>query len=371
MQSEGWYLDPWDTRQQRWWSGCMWTTHTRPISKSRLHPSLSWPILAGAPLALLNALAAVLYAPTIVLLVAISGGAVLAAFLWLDRVEPEPIAAKLHAILWGGTTAVSIALVGNETVGALYGEIAGAVIAAPVFEEVAKGLGIWWMVRKGRVRTGFDGVVYAGLVAGGFAAVENFIYFGIAAMDGSLLWSFFTRGVMTPFAHPLFTLLTGFGIAVAAQQGRNVRIFDFWGLPLAIALHAGWNGSLAAIEAHHQETGSAPAWWPLVVLGYATAFILAAATLFLVRKKATRLYPRWIGTLAFTYNLTPIECATFDTWDRVKARRKALSRRDRAAFDVWHSAIVRLMEHHAGGRRGGDVGLVRALHEARRIAPVS
>lgn len=349
----------------------MWTTHTRPIGKSRLHPSLSWPILVGAPLALLNVFLAVIYAPTVVLLVAISGGAVLAAFLWLDRVEPEPIAAKLHAILWGGTTAVSIALVGNGAVEALYGEIAAAVIAAPVFEEVAKGLGIWWMVRKGRVRTGFDGVVYAGLVAGGFAAVENFVYFGMAAVDGSLLSTFFLRGVMTPFAHPLFTLLTGFGIAVAAQRGRNVRISDFWGLPLAVALHAGWNGSIVANEVHFQETGSDPAWAPLVILGYVAVFILAVATLFVVRQKATRLYPRWIATLAFTYNLTPIECATFHEWAQVKARRKALPRRDRAAFDVWHSAVVRLMEHHAGGRRGSDVGLVRALHEARRVAPVS
>jgi len=348
----------------------MWTTYTRPVSKSRLHPSLSWPILAGAPLALLNVVSAVAVSPISVILVALSGGIVLAAFLWLDRVEPEPIAAKMHAILWGATTAVSIALVCNEAVGALYGEIAAAVGAAPLSEEIAKGLGIWWMVRKGRVRTGFDGVVYAGLVAGGFAAVENFVYFGVAAMDGSLMSTFFMRGVLTPFAHPLFTLLTGFGIAIAAQKGRKVRVFDFWGLPLAVAGHAGWNGSIAASDAHYMETGSSWVWWPLVILGYVAAFAIAVATLIVVRKKATRLYPRWISTLAFTYNLTPVECATFHTWERVKARRKSLAKRDRAAFDALHSAIVRLMEHHAGGRRGSDVALVRELHEARRVALV-
>lgn len=85
-------------------------------------------------------------------------------------------------------------------------------------------------------------------------------------------------------------------------------------------------------------------------------------------QKATRLYPRWISTLAFTYNLTPVECTTFHTWERVKARRKSLPKRDRAAFDALHSAIVRLMEHHAGGRRGSDMALVRELHEARRVA---
>jgi RsiW-degrading membrane proteinase PrsW (M82 family) len=321
------------------------------------------------PISLYFTLVAALIDPLIVCLVAISGGAVLAAFLWLDRVEPEPRAAIIHAILWGATTAVSIALIGNQTVGWLYGETAKAVVAAPIFEELGKGLGIWWMVRKGRVRTGFDGIVYAGLVAGGFAAVENSMYFTRARaglLDGgggidALMAVFTMRGVITPFAHPLLTLLTGYGIAMAAQKGRKIRFGDFWGLPIAVALHAGWNGSLAIMPY---------AGLIIVIVGYIIALTAAATVLVVVRKKATRLYPRWISTLAFAYNLTPVECETFCTWKQIKFRRKSLATGDRGAFDALHSAIVRLMEYHAGNGTRNVAWLVRDLNEARKVSPI-
>lgn len=351
----GWLVDPWDHSRHRWWGGSMWTAHTRENGASRLHPALSWPIIVGIPLALLNILVAVLMQPISVLLVAVSGGIVLAVFLWLDRVEPEPMVHKLHAILWGATVAVSIALVGNETVGYYFGEVAKALFAAPFFEEIGKGLGIWWMVRKGRVRTTFDGVVYAGLVAGGFAAVENFVYFAMAG--DYLVGTFIGRGIITPFAHPLFTIPIGVGLAMAVQRGRGVRIYDFWGLPLAMLLHSGWNLMT-------MQVGPA---FIVLVLFYISIFVLVVIVLCLLRRNATRLYPRWIGTLAFTYRLTPVECETFHTWRSIQARRRILVRSDRKSFDALHSAIIRLMEYNAHGRHGSDHGLVQDLYEARRV----
>jgi hypothetical protein len=172
---------------------------------------------------------------------------------------------------------------------------------------------------------------------------------------------FTMRGVIAPFAHPLFTLLTGYGIAMAAQKGRKIRFGDFWGLPIAVALHAGWNGSLLIMP----NAGNI-----IVFVGYIIALTAAATVLVIVRKKATRLYPRWISTLAFAYNLTPVECETFCTWKQIKFRRKSLATGDRGAFDALHSAIVRLMEYHAGNGTRNVAWLVRDLNEARKVSPI-
>ncbi len=59
--------------------------------------------------------------------------------------------------------------------------------------------------------------------------------------------TFFVRIVMSPFAHPLFTVLTGLGFgfaAVSARDHRGRRIaLPLLGLALAMGLHALWNGS--------------------------------------------------------------------------------------------------------------------------------
>lgn len=52
---------------------------------------------------------------------------------------------------------------------------------------------------------------------------------------------------MSPFAHPLFTVLTGIGFGIAAfsaewQRGRRVLV-PVGGLLLAMGMHAVWNGS--------------------------------------------------------------------------------------------------------------------------------
>ncbi len=62
--------------------------------------------------------------------------------------------------------------------------------------------------------------------------------------------TFFIRVVMSPFAHPLFTVFTGigFGIAAAVAAGRRRRrvvvvAVPLLGLVLAMGVHALWNGS--------------------------------------------------------------------------------------------------------------------------------
>jgi hypothetical protein len=99
-----------------------------------------------------------------------------------------------------------------------------------------------------------DGVVYAATIAAGFAFVENIQYFGLALRDGGdtdLAYTFYVRGILSPFAHLTFTSCTGIALGYAgrgpARVGRTIGLF-LAGLALAIVLHAGFNLGSALSE---------------------------------------------------------------------------------------------------------------------------
>ncbi|WP_455360733.1 PrsW family intramembrane metalloprotease [Streptomyces sp. SYSU K21746] len=194
----------------------------------------------------------------------------LAAFRWLDRVEPGPWTNLVFAFAWGAFAAALVAIVANSfatrwlamaTADPAGADHLGATVIAPVVEESAKAAAVLLVfVFRGRDFTGIvDGVVIAGFTATGFAFTENILYLGNAFGEdletgGSGLTSmtaatFFVRIVMSPFAHPLFTVLTGigFGAAAMAAEGRRPRriVLPLLGLGLAMLMHALWNGSSA------------------------------------------------------------------------------------------------------------------------------
>ena len=180
-------------------------------------------------------------------------GLVVPAFLWLDRFEAEPTKLLVFAFAWGALVASTVALVLNTGSLLVLREIGqeptavAAVVVAPVVEEVAKGLGVLLVVLfRGREFDGIvDGIVYAGIVAAGFAFAENVLYLGRALNDGgtALAVVFFLRGVVGPFAHPLFTVCTGVALGVAATARSAVTrvVAPLLGLLLAMLLHGLWN----------------------------------------------------------------------------------------------------------------------------------
>lgn len=175
--------------------------------------------------------------------------------LWIDRFEPEPPATLAQTFAWGASVAVLIALLINTlaqtTAAAWIGERAavvfGAVVSAPVVEEVSKGIALLFLYRA--LRDEFDdvvdGVVYAAMVGLGFAMVENIQYYGTAFNEGghSSVVTFAIRGMMGPFAHPLFSSMFGIGLGYTRERGRPIR--RFWappaGFAAAVGLHALWN----------------------------------------------------------------------------------------------------------------------------------
>ncbi|MFF3691337.1 PrsW family intramembrane metalloprotease [Streptomyces sp. NPDC002187] len=190
------------------------------------------------------------------------------AFRWLDRVEPGPWRNLLFAFSWGACAAALIAIIANTfatrwiataTADPASADTLGATVIAPVVEESAKAAAILliFLFRR-RDFTGIvDGVVVAGFTATGFAFTENILYLGNAFGEDQEIGTsglasvtaatFFVRIVLSPFAHPLFTVLTGIGFGMAALAARRRRIrriaLPLLGLVLAMGVHALWNGS--------------------------------------------------------------------------------------------------------------------------------
>ncbi|WP_326698898.1 PrsW family intramembrane metalloprotease [Streptomyces sp. NBC_01754] len=191
-----------------------------------------------------------------------------AAFRWLDRVDPGPWRNLLFAFAWGACAAALVAIVANTfatrwlataTADPAGADTLGATVIAPVVEESAKAAAVLliFLFRRREFGSLVDGIVVAGFSATGFAFTENVLYLGNAFGEDRLLGTtglasatagtFLVRVVMSPFAHPLFTVLTGIGFGLAALGRRRRRVlralFPLLGLVLAMGLHAAWNGA--------------------------------------------------------------------------------------------------------------------------------
>ncbi len=177
--------------------------------------------------------------------------------IWLDRYDPEPLWLLALAFAWGALVAVVVSFIVNTFIGVVIsigvspeaGEIAGAVISAPIFEEGSKGLGLVILLVFFRKYFDdiLDGIVFAGVIALGFATVENVLYYGRALGTGGfggVAVLFLIRGIMSPFAHVTFTAMTGIGCGIARESHNKLvkillPILGYFG---AVTLHAIWNG---------------------------------------------------------------------------------------------------------------------------------
>lgn len=184
---------------------------------------------------------------------------VLCIYWWLDRVEPEPFRYKAAAFVWGAVIAVAIALpieIAMSVSG--WSEELVTAVGAPLAEEFAKGLFlILTLVRARRIIDGvLDGLIVSGLVAIGFAAMENVGYYAASYLgfDETVPYTgtqmatatFVLRGLFSPFAHPLFTAAIGIAMGLAAhRRSRSVRwLLILGGYVVSVGLHALWNGSI-------------------------------------------------------------------------------------------------------------------------------
>ncbi|MDX3540725.1 PrsW family intramembrane metalloprotease [Streptomyces sp. MB09-01] len=190
----------------------------------------------------------------------------MAAFRWLGRAAPAPWPQLLFCFGWGACAAALIAILANnfatEWIAAATADPSGAdhlgsVAVAPVVEESAKAAALLlvFVFRRRHFTGPADGFVVAGFTATGFAFTENILYLGNAygedlaegsgVLESVTAATFFVRIVLSPFAHPLFTVLTGLGFGAAALSVRRYRriCLPLLGLAPAMGMHALWNGS--------------------------------------------------------------------------------------------------------------------------------
>lgn len=230
----------------------------------------------------------------------------LAIVLWavrvIDRWEPEPRSILVLALAWGAIASVGIALLVDLGLTVVFGRGASqagqffsAVVQAPIVEEFAKGLGVLliFAIARRAFDGPVDGVVYGALVGAGFAFTENIQYFAISFIEGGVeqtTVTFFVRGILSPFAHAMFTSVTGFALGLAARRGlRGGAALGPWlvGLGGAAVMHALWNGSALLGD-----------FWALYIglqVPLFVGFILAVVAL---RREEVRLTRRRLGDYA-------------------------------------------------------------------------
>ncbi|MFT3772823.1 MAG: PrsW family intramembrane metalloprotease [Minicystis sp.] len=267
----------------------------------------------------------------------------------LDRYDPEPWWCLAMAFLWGAVVATGFAGFINTVVYELAAGVAGknagrfvsAVISAPLCEEFFKGLavfGTFYFLRRefdGIV----DGIIYATFAALGFAAVENISYYARAEMNHQLGATFFVRGILAPWGHPLYTSMTGIGFGIARETTKtSIRVLaPIGGYFVGVTLHAIWN---------FVPTVMGEAFWYLIPLWlmFVLAFLAIVVALVARKGKTIRQFLRdevLLGNLSqeeVDLICSPVgllKC-TF-SW-RGDTGRKFIRAGARLALSKWHTA---------------------------------
>ncbi|MGI9605085.1 MAG: PrsW family intramembrane metalloprotease [Acidimicrobiales bacterium] len=318
--------------------------------------------IAALPATAFIVLAAI-SAPVAIVLGVVPFFVVIPVLLWMDRLEPEPWSARLHALLWGAFVAGSVSLVVNTIVSLAIGDIAAAVLSAPIIEEVTKAGAILWAVRRREVDGVMDGLVYAGWTALGFAVIEDFSYFAAAAEDDLLVETFVARALLTPFAHPLFTAWTGVAIGLAVRHRQPLKT-AWWGLVLAIGAHALWNGSLALSEVGDGGAIVALAATFLFVLLFLVTFVGVIKLRQRDANRLTELFP----FIAQRYSIPPDRLFVATNLRARRRSRNALEPHRRKQFDQEIAAIARLaalFDHASAPDSEDEARLVTQLDRAR------
>lgn len=306
---------------------------------------------------------------------------VAASLLWVDRFEAEPRSLLAFTFAWGATAAIVISLVVSLPVAAVIeagggGPETSAVLVAPVVEEIAKGMAVVGvlLIRRREFDGVVDGIVYAGLVGLGFAFVENILYLGGAFLEGGVpgaVGLFALRGVMSPFAHPLFTMAFGVGVGMAVRsRGSGRVVFPLVGLAVAIGLHALWN--LSAVMAAGER------FFGLYLALQVPIFVVAVTLAVLARRREGRLIATHLQVYAGSgwladHEVTMLASTTGRRQARNWAARSAGPSGQRAmkAFQELGSELAFLRErtHHGAAPADADeteLDLLQSMWELRR-----
>ncbi len=187
---------------------------------------------------------------------------------WTDRYEKEPLHLIVGVFIWGAVVAAGAAFVVNTLLGlGVYlftsseaaTELTTGSIIAPIVEESLKGFAVLivFLVFRREFDLLLDGIVYAAIVAIGFAATENVYYIYTKGFQesglGGVFFMAFVRVVLVGWQHPFYTAFTGIGLATARlSRSTGAKFFaPLAGFCVAIFTHSMHNtlASLLPVEA--------------------------------------------------------------------------------------------------------------------------
>ena len=209
---------------------------------------------------------------------------VLLCYLWLDRWEPEPPRLLVLAFLWGASIAIVVSVLLEAYIesainpGQTATSFVTVAVVAPVVEEAAKGMFLLIMMtgrRRNELNSLTDCLVYAGVVAVGFAWLEDIFYIADGETLASSLVTAAMRLIMGPFAHPLFTTFTGVGVYFALRQRNTLAKVGYvvLGYLAAVVMHGLWNGSaLVGVQAYFGVYVA----WMMPIFGLAIALAVGS-----------------------------------------------------------------------------------------------
>ena len=159
-----------------------------------------------------------------------------------DTLEPEPKKLVIRSYFLGILTAVVIII---TQLPFQYSYIVGAVLVAPIVEELGKFFAVKLSVYNHKeFNEPMDGIIYASAVALGFASIENGIYlFRISIVSKYLLSNvILARSVLSVPAHALFSSMWGYALGRAKfSKSQNKNLIIIAGITLAIAFHSLFN----------------------------------------------------------------------------------------------------------------------------------
>ncbi|HRD10585.1 MAG TPA: PrsW family intramembrane metalloprotease [Mycobacterium sp.] len=260
---------------------------------------------------------------------------VLLCYLWLDRWEPEPPRLLVLAFLWGASIAIVVSVLLEAYIesainpGQTATSFVTVAVVAPVVEEAAKGMFLLIMMtgrRRNELNSLTDCLVYAGVVAVGFAWLEDIFYIADGETLASSLVTAAMRLIMGPFAHPLFTTFTGVGVYFALQQRNTLAKVGYvvLGYLAAVVMHGLWNGSaLVGVQAYFGVYVA----WMMPIFGLAIALAVGS------RRREQRIVAEKLPGMVAAGLVTPQEAGWLGS---IGTRKQAV-------------AAVR----HSGGRAAG------------------
>src|SRR5215204_716117 len=193
-------------------------------------------------------------------------------FLWADRFHRQRVWVWIMTFGWGACVATFVSAQVN-TWAAGHLSIVGdgdpatgpraAIYVAPFVEEASKATVLFWLAILMRYAwvSRLSGIVLAGLSGTAFAFTENILYYGRAYRYAARTFGqvpplealqdlFVLRGLMTFFGHPLFTAMTGIGLAVALRsKSKIVRVVaPLSGFCAASFLHMAFNTTASLVS---------------------------------------------------------------------------------------------------------------------------